>query len=472
MKRIAYIFVCFLIGAWADAINAQNISVVGMKLDENDHTAEAETTMRFDQNGEVCALIKIITDETGFSYDVGSLGVTDVEEHTGEIWLFVPFGIKKITLRHQELGSCEYAIPIVIESAKTYRMGLSVNGVAKEINDQEIEIYCSPAQAKLFIDDIGIDLVDGYLKTRMTLGVHSYSAEASNYTPQAGTVELKATAPGKLIITLTRMSMGGENTMSYSEWLNQLPVEYIVPGTTVKFTMIPVPPTTFVQGGTSEQIGAWDDEYPTHDVKVDGFFIGQTEVTQALWEAVMGSNPSRFRGEELPVEQVSWNDCQLFISRLNAIIGQRFRLPTEAEWELAARSGIRREVRNHPGGGNKIDVTTSHFLVEQAYSGSNKADEVAWYIGNSQGATHVVATKKPNMIGLYDMSGNVWEWCQDWYEPYPEKPADNPQGASSGTHRVLRGGSWLGEDWKCRNAYRDINTPETSNAYIGLRLAM
>ena len=448
MNRLTAIFILLLFAIQA---NAQNISVVGIKLDENDHTAEEEATMRFDQNGEVCALIKILTDESDFSYDVGSLGVTDVEEYEDEIWLYVPFGIKKIILRHQELGSCEYAIPITIESGKTYRMGLSINGVAKEINDQELEIACYPERLSLFIDDVEVLLKEGYAKIRLPLGVHAYSAEHSNYTPQAGTIELKASSPGRLVITLSKITTNTSG-MSYLEWLAQEPVEYIVPGTDVKFTMIAVPPKRYVQGATLEQVGSWDDEFPTHDANIDGFFIGQTEVTQELWQAVMGTNPARFRGEELPVEQVSWNDCQLFISRLNAIIGQKFRLPTEAEWELAARGG-------------SSDATTQ-------YSGGHKIDEVAWYVGNSQATTHTVATRKPNKLGIYDMSGNVQEWCQDWYYKYTAVPVDNPKGPQKGTHHIVRGGSWMSDDWGCRTTCRDINTPEASNAYIGLRLAM
>ena len=450
-------------------VNAQNISVTSFKLDEKDNTAEESDV--FDQNGEICALIKIITDETGFSFDVGSLGVTDVKEQPGETWIFIPFGVKKIILRHQNLGSCEFPIPIVIESAKTYRMVLATTAAAKEITEQELEIRCSPVSTTLFIDDVDMELKDGEVTAYLPLGVHSYSAEAPNYIPQSGTVELKETAPGKLTITLTKMSTDG-NARTYSDWLNQLPVEYIVPGTDVKFTMIAVPPATYVRGGTAEQVGSWEDEMPTHDVKVDGFFIGQTEVTQELWEAVMGTNPSRFRGEELPVEQVSWNDCQLFISRLNAIMGQTFRLPTEAEWELAARSGTTREAASIDQSGQTLQVTTRHFLVSTCYSGSDAIDEVAWYMKNSQGGTHTVATKKPNLLGLYDMSGNVVEWCQDWYQKYTERPKENPRGAATGTHHICRGGSWISTDWKCRTAYRDVNTPETSNSHTGLRLAM
>jgi formylglycine-generating enzyme required for sulfatase activity len=465
-RKVTLLLTLLLLSAFA---NAQNVSIVSFKLDEKDNSAQESEL--FDQNGEVCALIKIVTDATGFSFDVGSLGVTAVQEHDGETWLFVPFGIKKITLHHQDLGSCEFPIPIVVESGKTYRMVLATSAAAKEVTEQELEIKCSPVSTTLYIDDVDMELKDGELTTHLSLGVHSYSAEAPNYIPQSGTLELKETAPAKLTITLTKMSADG-NTRSYQDWINQMPVEYIVPGTEVKFTMIAVPPATYVRGGSAEQTGSWDDELPTHDVKVDGFFIGQTEVTQELWEAIMGTNPSRFRGEELPVEQVSWNDCQLFISRLNAIMGQRFRLPTEAEWELAARSGTVRDAAALDEKARYVQITTRHVLVSTNYSGSDAVADVAWYMANSEGTTHTVATKQPNMLGLYDMSGNVVEWCQDWYQKYTELPKENPKGAATGTHRICRGGSWISTDWKCRTAYRDINTPETSNSYTGLRLAM
>ena len=163
----------------------------------------------------------------------------------------------------------------------------------------------------------------------------------------------------------------------------------------VSFTMIPVEGGTFTRGATSEMTEPSDWEKPTHQVTLSSYYIGETEVTQALWKAVMGSNPSWFKGDDLPVEKVSWDDCQTFISKLNALTGKNFRLPTEAEWEFAAR------------GGNQSRHTQ--------FSGSSRIDDVAWYDGNSGDKTHPVKTKQPNELGIYDMTGNVWEWCQDWY---------------------------------------------------------
>lgn len=432
-------------------ISAQTLSVNRFALDEKDKTAQDDATMRFDQNGEICALIKVITKEKGFDYDVGALGVTEVEEHDGEIWLFVPFGIKTLSLHHQEFGSCEYHIPVQVESGNTYVMNISTNGSTKEITVQEITISCSPTSADLTIDGEPVVLTEGSTTLTLELGVHSYTVEKGSYITHSGTFELKENAPSKLNVTLTRASMDSE-AQSMEYWQQQQPVEYSIPGTKVRFTMIPVKPTTFTQGATMEQVNPWDDEMPSHSTTLDGFFIGQTEVTQELWEAVMGTNPSRFHGTELPVEQVSWNDCQVFINRLSAIMGQKFRMPTEAEWELAARGG------------------TEDFSIQ--YSGSNVASDVAWFVKNSSRSTHTTATKKANKLGVYDMSGNVAEWCQDWYKEYHAAGEYNPKGPAAGTHHVCRGGSWLDREWNCRTSYRNLNTPETSSSCIGLRLAM
>ena len=218
----------------------------------------------------------------------------------------------------------------------------------------------------------------------------------------------------------------------------------------VSFVMVSIPGGTFQMG--SEDSDADSDEKPVHQVTLSDFSIGQTEVTQELWEAVMGSNPSNFKGAKRPVEMVSWNDCQTFITKLNELTGKKFRLPTEAEWEFAAR-----------GGSNSLGYK---------YAGSNSIDDVAWYTVNSGSTTHEVATKLPNELGLYDMSGNVWEWCQDWYGSYGSSNQTNPTGATSGSRRVLRGGSWRSNVWGCRVAIRGYSTPTVTDISLGLRLAL
>ena len=175
-------------------------------------------------------------------------------------------------------------------------------------------------------------------------------------------------------------------------------------------------------------------------------------MTQALWQSVMGSNPSYFKGDNLPVENVSCDDCQEFISKLNRMTGRTFRLPTEAEWEYAARGG--KKSRGYQ------------------YSGSSNISDVAWYDGNSGSKTHPVGTKQANELGLYDMTGNVWERCQDWYYSYVSSSQTNPRGAVSGSYRVYRGGSWYYNARCCRSSYRYCDAPDYRFNYIGLRLVL
>ena len=216
----------------------------------------------------------------------------------------------------------------------------------------------------------------------------------------------------------------------------------------VSFNMIPI------EGGTFQMGQSADGKYvtPAHSVTLSSYSIGETEVTQALWKAVMGTNPSNHQGDNLPVEKVSWNDCQTFITKLNQLTGKTFRLPTEAEWEFAAK------------GGTKSKGYT--------YSGSNTLGDVAWYINNSSSKTHEVATKPANELGIYDMSGNVWEWCQDWYGSYSSSAQTNPTGPASGTDRVYRGGSWDTGSRGCRSAQRNFSYPVTLHDGLGLRLVL
>lgn len=220
----------------------------------------------------------------------------------------------------------------------------------------------------------------------------------------------------------------------------------------VKFTMVPVEGGTFTMGATSEQgSDAWDEEKPAHKVTLSDYYIGQTEVTQALWKVVMGSNPSDSKGDNLPVEQVSWDDCQVFIQKLNQLTGKQFRLPTEAEWEYAARGG--RKSRGYK------------------YAGGNDIGLVAWCGDNSGNETHTVATKQANELGVYDMSGNVEEWCSDWYDGYQSSSQSDPQRPSLGSCRVNRGGSCYCNAGDCRVSYRFFGTPDFRYNDLGLRLS-
>ena len=211
--------------------------------------------------------------------------------------------------------------------------------------------------------------------------------------------------------------------------------------------MVYVSGGTFIMGGDESS-----DQTPTHSVTLSSYYICKYEVTQALWRAVMGSNPSKFKGDNLPVEQVSWNDCQTFINRLNSYTGRNFRLPTEAEWEFAARGG--------------------NYSRRYKYSGSNYIGDVAWYTDNSGSRTHSVGTKQANELGLYDMSGNVFEWCRDQYGPYNSYSQTDPLGPNGWSDRVLRGGCWNDRTGDCRSSNRYGGTPDDGGSDSGIRLIL
>jgi len=218
----------------------------------------------------------------------------------------------------------------------------------------------------------------------------------------------------------------------------------------VKLDMVMVPAGEFTMGDNESK--------PAHPVNITrSFYLGTYEVTQAQWEAVMGNNPSRFMGAKNPVERVSWEDCQEFIEKLNAKAAAeagRFALPTEAQWEYACHAGSK----------------------ERFCFGHDKPGllDYGWHVKNSESKTHPVGEKKPNAWGLYDMHGNVAEWCQDWYDKqyYERSPTDDPTGPTIGTARVVRGGFWGASAWRSRSAYRDHNSPRRFGRHLGLRLCL
>lgn len=226
---------------------------------------------------------------------------------------------------------------------------------------------------------------------------------------------------------------------------------FVVKG--IRFDMILVEGGTFTMGATPEQgDDVYEWEQPAHKVVLNNYYICETVVTQDLWRVVMGNNPSQFKGANLPVENISWYDCQDFIERLNQLTGENFRLPTEAEWEFAAR------------GGNKS--------MSYKYSGSNNLGTVAWYKIACKDKTQVVATRTSNELGVYDMCGNVGEWCQDWMYSYSSEPVVNPQGPKRGNSKIYRGGCYNSTDWDCRISCRFECDPEGKSRYNGFRLAL
>ncbi|MFA5648214.1 MAG: formylglycine-generating enzyme family protein [Bacteroidales bacterium] len=213
----------------------------------------------------------------------------------------------------------------------------------------------------------------------------------------------------------------------------------------------------FVKGGTFKMGDLSGDgsreETPVHQVTVNDFYMGKFEVTQSQWESIMGSNPSHFNGcPNCPVERVSWIDVQEFLVKLNELTGKSYRLPTEAEWEYAAKGGSK----------------SRGFL----YSGKNNVNFVAWYSGNSGNKTNPVGQKEPNELGIYDMSGNVWEWVNDWFNYYTETPKDNPTGPDNGDGRIVKGGSWFGHAGGNRVSCRGSDEPVNKRSYIGFRIVV
>ena len=592
MKKLAIL--TFLLFAFTAAF-AQSISVKSFKALPMDLTASSLEGKRVDQNGDVAALIKVVTTETGFVFEGGTLGIVDTKQTPGEVWVWVPRAARKITIKHPKLGVLrDYYYPVEIEAERTYEMVLTTAKietiVKEEVTQQYLIFELEPKNATLEVNDQlwSVD-ADGTALQFVDLGTYTYRVRAANYETDAGvvtvddpdpdhpktvkvklksnfaevtltvdadaeiwvnndkkgvrswtgslgkgtykieckqeghetsmisreitaemngqTITLPAPRPiygslnvestpigatiyidgkeiGKtpryideVLIGQRALQLVKEGYEEYSETvtitkgerkqvkavLNKQEVQQSIETTTTasEYQTITIDGVSFtmklVEGGTF-QMGSNDsyaesDEKPVHDVTLSSYYIGETEVTQALWKAVMGNNPSYFKGDNLPVEQVTWNDCQEFIHKLNQKTGKNFRLPTEAEWEYAARGGKKSK-------GYK-------------YAGSNTIDNVAWYTQttNDKG-TKPVKTKSPNELGLYDMNGNVWEWCQDWYGNYSSGSQTNPQGPSSGLGRVLRGGSWYGGARYCRVSFRGFNDPDDTAYYYGFRLAL
>ena len=582
-------------------VMSQSMSVTSFELDEMDLTASNPDTKVFDQNGETCALIRVQTTAKGFLFDVGILGVTKTDDnHVAEVWVYVPRGVKYMTIRHAQLGSLErYRFPVSIEQGRTYVMRLATAKVHTIVEEDDGMTYFTlsvqPVNAVVTVDGELRSLdADGSLMLRLPRGSHSYAIQAPGYEPQEATftlgvekvtreislesvmatLDVSCATQGASIYVNDQLKSSGSRwtgTLNAGSYLvearkdgyygaretvslaqkesrsvtlpeltartGSIDVSYkplnsevwvdgkrlgtspdvfkgvlvgsrkvtikkdgyvakeltadvregetaVLSGTLekaaasdgtyassgavvsvagalefnvkgVRFVMVAVQGGTFTMGATPEQgSDAFDDEKPAHKVTLLSYYIGQTEVTQELWTAVMSSNPSHHKGEgaNLPVEKVSWNDCQEFIEKLNAITGRRFRLPTEAEWEYAARGGNRSR--------------------DYKYSGGDDIDAVAWYSDNSGLKTHAVATKSANELGIYDMSGNMWEWCQDWYGSYSSVAQTNPTGPTSGSSRVFRGGCWYSRAKSCRSSSRNGLGASFSNYYLGLRLAL
>ncbi len=302
-----------------------------------------------------------------------------------------------------------------------------------------LNVTSSPIMAQVFIDDKLVG--ETPLMVDVVVGEHEISLRKGELStkPQSITIEEGRTAT--LNLTLIKAEPPQSTHKTYIENANC--------GLNMK--MVYVEGGTFQMGATSEEEGAESDEMPVHSVTLSSYYIAECEVTQAQWQKIMGINPSYYTGDpNRPVDQVSWNDAQAFCRKLSALTGKRYVLPTEAQWEYAARGG------KHSKG--------------YKYSGNNTINNVAWYRDNGGSRTHPVKQKQPNELGLYDMSGNVYEWCSDWYRNYTSKSRTNPTGPSSGEGRVLRGGSWIYYAQSCRVTHRSSYVPSSYFRDSGFRV--
>ena len=441
MKRlIAFILQTFCV----IVMQAQNLAVQSFRMDETDLTANTAGTTVIDQNGNKCALIKVETTLKGFTFDAGTLGVVKTENHVGEVWVYVPEGVKRLSIFHEDyMPIRDYDLGMMLRRARTYvlRLSASQQQVAEETPTSQFVIFqVSPANATIELNGEILPVHNGSATKMMPFGSYDYRVQAPDYMPQAGKVVVDDPQQPHVVSALLRRE--GEDRL--------------VTVGSVTFTMIPVKGGTFQMGATKEQTGeARKDEKPVHTVTLDNFQIGETEVSQALWREVMGSNPSTYKGNDLPVTNITWEDCQEFIKKLNERTGKQFRLPTEAEWEFAARGG-----------------TASKGYM---FSGSDEVRSVAWHNRDSNRDRHngpyAIKSKDPNELGIYDMSGNVNEWCQDWFGDYTADPQTNPQGPATGKEHVYRGGSWWYYGMSCRVSRRNSGVKDVRGV-IGLRLAM
>ena len=437
-----------------------------------------------DENGELTVLLsmgrhtyRVMAD--GYAAEEGTVNVTDKTEA-----LNIRLASTKATLRvecdtkgavifvnGQQKGSApwsgslsegSYQVEARLNGYRTQKQSITLaqkevrtlNLPALQMIAGRINVDCKPIGSEVYIDGKKVGTTPNIFRD-IPVGDRTVEIRKQGYEPLKKTVAIKENEQASLTGTLTAIASPASSSSSPSSPSSSSSSKEVFTVKGVSFTMIRVDGGTFRMGATDEQgSDAFDEEKPAHDVTLSTFSIGETEVTQALWQAVMGSNPSYFKDNpQNPVEEVSWDDCQEFIKKLNSLTGKSFRLPTEAEWEYAAR------------GGSKSRKTK--------YSGGSDIGSVAWYEDNSGDKTHPVRGKSPNELGLYDMSGNVMEWCADWYDEgyYKSSPQSNPKGPSTGSYRVDRGGSWYNHAGGCRVSSRNYYTPGSGNYHLGLRLA-
>ena len=458
---------------------SQELTVKSFKVSQGDILARTAATCRYDTNDKYCALIKVGIALDGVEFECSG-GVRDVVKKTGEYWVYLPQNNSKLRILHKdytplEINFFDYGIGKV-QSGVTYVLTLPKPMGAVASQNQTLTIRYTPSSATVLVDNKMVRGSNGVARIILPVGQHTYIVASDGYESEEGMVKLKASAPSDLQIRLSKETVAANangvvhtapstsvsslqssavssNNVSSSSVSSDGNMISIPVKDGISIEMVKVEAGTFMMGATSEMQTHLKWEVPVHQVSLSNdYYIGKNEVTQALWQSVMGNNPSYYKGKNLPMENISWKDCQKFISKLNKKTGRKFRLPTEAEWEYAAR------------GGNKS--------CGYQYSGSSNISDVAWYEGNSGNKTHPVGTKQANELGIYDMSGNVEEWCQDWYDSYGSSSQSNPTGAVSGAFRVNRGGNYFVDSMFCRSSCRSFITPYYHDIRLGLRLVL
>ena len=420
MKRI--LFLALLLASLGSGLRAQELKVLEFRADMT--MTDAAKYPKQDANGINCGLIRLglVIPDAQFEGDIVSSEYRD-----GEWWIYMERGSNWLTIKTKRYLPLRYEFE-GIKSNVTYVMNVERPQVAYDGPTGTVRIECNLKDADVYIDGEKMSAVTPY-EYKGPEGDHEVLVAAPGYNRERATINIKLNKKTSHTITLRPAGSFQLEGISYE--------------------MVKVQGGTFLMGSAAK---GEDKNYPLnyaqpqHEVVLRNYSIGKTEVTQALWEKVMGSNPSLVQGANLPVSNVSHDDCLEFILRLNRMSGQNFRLPTEAEWEFAARSRGT-EGPDAPAGGSASKVAQTESIGP-------------------------VGTKKPNALGIFDLSGNVAEWCSDWIASYPADRTVSPQGPDQGLQRVVRGGHAGGNEWSLYSTSRSHHRPDEPSTTIGLRLAM
>ena len=444
MKRSFQLSSLFLLTASVTlSADAGKIVPVSMKMLESDMSGQLSKVR--DKMGRQCALVKVNIPYEGAIFN----GVIEDEYRVSSYNVFIEDGNKYFKISFPGCEEIMINVPELLgdrlTAPRTYELTIDISQLEYDPASEGVQAVIfnvSPVlEQPVYVEMDGQRslLTDGVAKLSVVPGKYVYKVTADGYNPVSGTLEVKSGEPNTLNLSLRQIGS--------SELL-------VIDAGGYRFNMIPVVGGAFTMGADDAQ---FNREKPAHSVQLDGFYMGETEVTQGLWKAVMGANPSVFaHGDDYPVENVSWEDCNNFIMRLNKMTGRNFRFPTEAEWEYAAKGGT--------------------HGTDNTYAGSDNLERVGWYADNSGATTHPVRAKLANELGLYDMSGNVWEWCSDWFDTnyYKHSPSVNPLNTSPGqsAHRVYRGGGWNSTTRDSRVTGRHDFKPTLRHSSLGLRLLL